>query len=86
MVGQCGSDVGGETVVAAPTAADLLQVVDDTGKNSTTSRVLVDGFAVREPPVDAEAAAERADDIVALLAAFGNHLHEIGRASCRERV
>jgi hypothetical protein len=31
---------------------------------------------VLEPPVDAEEAAERADDVAALLAAFGNHLHE----------
>jgi hypothetical protein len=49
----------------------------------------VEGFAVLEPPVDAEEAAERADDVAALLAAFGNHLHErtahhLGRHAMRE--
>jgi hypothetical protein len=94
MVEKCGSDVGGEMVVAAPTSAEhphqlggaclapgpspvhLLQVAESTGNQMATPRALVEGFAVLEPPVDAEAAAERADDVAALLAAFGNHLHE----------
>jgi hypothetical protein len=54
----------------------MLQVVESTGNQMATPRALVEGFAVLEPPVDAEEAAERADDVAALLAAFGNHLHE----------
>jgi hypothetical protein len=94
MVEKCGSDVGGEIVVVAPTGADhphqlggaclapgpspvhLLQVAESTGNQMATPRALVEGFAVLEPPVDAEEAAERADDVAALLAAFGNYLHE----------
>jgi hypothetical protein len=94
MVEKCGSDVGGEMVVVAPTGAEhphqlggaclapgpspvhLLQVAESTGNQMAIPRALVEGFAVLEPPVDAEEAAERADDVAALLAAFGNHLHE----------
>ncbi|KAM0863734.1 hypothetical protein ACQ4PT_044380 [Festuca glaucescens] len=69
---------GGVRVVDGPAPpVELLQVVGETaGKQVATARVLVEGFAVLEPPVDAEEAAERADDVAALLAAFGNHLHE----------
>uniref|UniRef100_A0ACD5X7F5 Uncharacterized protein n=1 Tax=Avena sativa TaxID=4498 RepID=A0ACD5X7F5_AVESA len=78
MVGQCGSDVVGDTVVASADHPQHLGLLQDqvVGNNGTTSRELVNGYDVREPPVDAEAVAERADQVAALLAAFSNHLHE----------
>uniref|UniRef100_N1R2Y0 Histidine decarboxylase n=1 Tax=Aegilops tauschii TaxID=37682 RepID=N1R2Y0_AEGTA len=67
---------GGVGGVVPPGTDGLPQVVvvGDTGKHA--ARVAVEGFAVLEPPADAEAAAERRDDVAALLAGFARHLQE----------
>ncbi|XP_037417074.1 serine decarboxylase 1-like [Triticum dicoccoides] len=62
--------VGGWQVMATD---DHLKAVGDMGKQG---RVLVEGFAVQEPPVDAEAAAQRQAAVAALLAGFAHHLQE----------
>jgi hypothetical protein len=62
-------------VMATPAMVtdDRLKAVGDTGKQG---RLLVEGFAVQEPPVDAEAAAQRQAGVAALLAGFAHHLQE----------
>ncbi|KAM0915239.1 hypothetical protein ACQ4PT_010972 [Festuca glaucescens] len=69
--------LGGVCVVSGPGPVELLQEMGDTS-NGTTARVTVEveRFAVREPPLNVEAAAARADEVGAVLAAFSNHLHE----------
>lgn len=76
--------VGGAVPPVTDGLPQVVSVVGDTGKHA--ARVAVEGFAVLEPPVDAEAAAERRDDVAALLAGFAHHLqerttHHLGTAS-----